>query len=226
MALIALFTMSKCESRYNATHMSEDIENIVEIEEEIVDLTSLRLDLYIEALIFAAEYALNIDEIKKVVNMTFDQKFKKQHIEELIDNIRDKYQSEELAIQLVGIGGGYMFMTKSQYHKIIGDFLKLSSRKKLSRAALETLSIIAYKQPISKSEIEQIRGVNADYAVQKLLEKELVEIAGRAEGPGRPLLYGTSTKFLNHFGIQSTEDLPKLKEFETPEDTIGVKEEE
>ncbi len=186
----------------------------------------LRLDLYIEALIFAAEYALNVEEIRKTVNLTFDQKFKKQHIQELIDNIRDKYEDPNLAIQLTGIAGGFLFMTKAKYHRIIGDFLKHNSKKKLSKAALETLSIIAYKQPISKSEIESIRGVNADYAVQKLLEKELVEITGRAEGPGRPLLYGTSTKFLNHFGITGTGDLPKLKEFETPEDTIGVNEEE
>jgi len=177
-------------------------------------------------LIFAAEYALNVDEIRKVVNTTFDQNYKKQHIQELIDNVRDKYEDANLAIQLVGIAGGYLFMTKPSYHRIIGDFLKISSKKKLSKSALETLSIIAYKQPISKTEIESIRGVNADYAVQKLLEKELVEILGRAEGPGRPLLYGTSTKFLNHFGLHSTKDLPKLKEFETVEDTIGVKEEE
>jgi len=131
-----------------------------------------------------------------------------------------------MAIELRAIAGGYMFMTKPIYHRIIGDFLKITSKKKLTKAALETLSIIAYKQPITKSEIESIRGVNADYAVQKLLEKELVEIEGRADSPGRPLLYATSTKFLNHFGIEGTNDLPKLKEFETPEDTIGVKEEE
>ncbi len=186
----------------------------------------LRLDLYIEALIFASDYALNIEEIRKIVTVTFDQKFKKQHIQELVDNIREKYDDDNMAIELRAIAGGYMFMTKPTYHRIIGDFLKITSKKKLTKAALETLSIIAYKQPITKSEIESIRGVNADYAVQKLLEKELVEISGRADSPGRPLLYGTSTKFLNHFGIEGTKDLPKLKEFETPEDTIGVKEEE
>lgn len=188
--------------------------------------TGLRLDLYVEALIFASDYALNAEEIRKVVNTTFDQKFKKQHIQELIDNVREKYDADDYAIELRGIAGGYMFMTKPVYHRIIGDFLKFNSKKKLTKAALETLSIIAYKQPITKSEIEAIRGVNADYAVQKLLEKELVEIGGRADSPGRPLLYTTSTKFLNHFGIEGTKDLPKLKEFETPEDTIGVKEEE
>ena len=185
-----------------------------------------RLDLYIEALIFAAEYALNVEEVRRVVNNTFGQKFSKKEIQEQIDRIQLKYEDEQYAICLKGIAGGYLFMTKPRYHKIIGDFLKLNSKKKLTRAALETLSIIAYKQPITKSEIESIRGVNADYAVHKLLEKELVEILGRDEGPGRPLLYGTSTRFLNHFGIKDTTDLPKLKEFETPEDTIGFKEEE
>ena len=203
----------------------DDADDATDREEAQVD-PNLKLDLYIEALLFASDYALNVEDIRKVVNTTFDQNYKRQHIQELIDNVRDKYEDDHLAIHLVGLAGGYMFMTKPQYHRIISDFIKLGSKKKLSKAALETLSIIAYKQPISKTEIEHIRGVNADYAVQKLLEKELIEISGRAEGPGRPLLYGTSTKFLNHFGLLSTEDLPKLKEFETIEDTIGVNEEE
>ena len=185
-----------------------------------------RLDLYIEALIFAAEYALSVEEIKKAVNLTFNQKFGKKYIRELLGQIEEKYENDDIAIQLKGIAGGYLFMTKPKYHKIIGDFLKMTSKKRLTRSALETLSIIAYKQPITKTEIESIRGVGADYAVQKLLEKELVEIIGRDEGPGRPLIYGTSTKFLNHFGLKNAKDLPKLKEFETVEDTIGLSEEE
>ena len=124
-------------------------------------------------------------------------------------------------MQLMPIAGGYMFMSKPQYHKIIGDYLRQNERKKLSKAALETLAIIAYKQPITKSEMEAIRGVGCDYTVQKLLEKELVEITGRHEGPGRPLLYGTTVKFLNHFGIKDTTELPKLKEFETVDNVIG-----
>jgi len=185
----------------------------------------LRLDLYIEALIFAAEYALNIDEIRKVLQETFDQKVSKDEVQQYLDTIIEKYSDDNYAIQLVAIASGYLFMTKSAYHKIIGDFLKMTSKKKLSKAALETLSIIAYKQPLSKTQMEQIRGVSCDYSVQKLLEKELVEIVGRSEGPGRPLLYGTTTKFLNHFGLKDSQDLPKLREFATTEDTIGVEEE-
>ena len=114
-------------------------------------------------------------------------------------------------------------MTKPEYHDIIGTWLKNQSNKKLSTASLETLSIIAYKQPVTKSEIEAIRGVNADYTVQKLLEKELCEIIGRDEGPGRPLLYGTTDKFMNYFGLKDITDLPKLKEIENDEEnSIGV----
>jgi segregation and condensation protein B len=94
-------------------------------------------------------------------------------------------------------------------------------KKRLSRSALETLSIIAYKQPVTKSELERIRGVNCDYAIQKLLEKELVAIQGRSDGPGRPLLYGTSDKFMDYFGLKSLDDLPKPKEFREPSNQIG-----
>ena len=191
-----------------------------------IETTEERLDLYIEAVIFAAQYALNVQEITKVLNETFGQTFAKADVETHIQTVIEKYNDDNYAIQLVAIAGGYLFMTKAKYHKIIGDFLRMTSKKKLSRAALETLSIIAYKQPMAKAEIESIRGVSSDYSVQKLLEKELVEITGRDEGPGRPLLYGTTTKFLDHFGLKDASELPKLKEFATTEDTIGVEKEE
>ncbi|MEL6389241.1 MAG: SMC-Scp complex subunit ScpB [Bacteroidota bacterium] len=182
----------------------------------------LRVDLYVEALLFAADTALNIETVGKVLQQSFDIKLKSKEIEQLIYQIQEKYHGEDFAIQLLPIANGYQFLTKPTYHKVIGEYLKLNSKKKLTRAAMETLSIIAYKQPISRAEIESIRGVSSDYSVQKLLEKELVEITGRAEGPGRPLLYGTTLKFLNHFGLKHAKDLPKLKELATTEDTIGV----
>jgi len=203
-------------------HNIEETEASNEIATENTEITQERVDLYIEALIFAAQYALNVQEIRKVLKETFDVDFSKSEVEAYLQGIMDKYSSEDMAIQLVAIAGGYMFMTKPEYHKIIGDFLKMTSKKRLSRASMETLSIIAYKQPIAKSEIESIRGVSSDYSVQKLLEKELVEITGRHDGPGRPLLYGTSLKFLDHFGLKDAGELPKLKEFATTEDTIGV----
>jgi len=112
-------------------------------------------------------------------------------------------------------------VTKSAYHHIAGHYLKQLTKRRLSKVALETLSIIAYKQPVSRAEIEQIRGVNADYAIDKLLEKELIEIAGRSSGPGKPLLYTTSGKFMDYFGLRSMEDLPQLKEFIAASEEIG-----
>lgn len=180
-----------------------------------------QLEQYIEALIFASQQALSIKEITDAIKVTFEYKISKEDLEKNIELITAKYQQDAFAMQLMPIAGGYMFMSKPQYHKIIGDYLRQNERKKLSKAALETLAIIAYKQPITKSEMEAIRGVGCDYTVQKLLEKELVEITGRHEGPGRPLLYGTTVKFLNHFGIKDTTELPKLKEFETVDNVIG-----
>ena len=99
--------------------------------------------------------------------------------------------------------------------------IKQNTKTRLSQAAMETLAIIAYKQPVSKSELEEIRGVSCDYALQKLLEKELVLITGRSESPGRPLLYGTSDKFMEYMGINALSDLPKPKDFKEVENSIG-----
>lgn len=182
-------------------------------------------DLYIEALLFASDYALDIKDIRNAIKSSFDQSLTKDDIKRIIDRIIAKYNDDAFAIQVIPIASGYMFMTKPAYHKVIGDYLRQNSKKKLSKAAMETLAIVAYKQPITKSELESIRGVGCDYSIQKLLEKELVEITGRHEGPGRPLLYGTTIKFLNHFGIKDTSELPKLKEFETVDNTIGSEQE-
>ncbi len=112
-------------------------------------------------------------------------------------------------------------MTKPAYQPSIQILLRQHSQKRLSTAQLETLSIIAYKQPITKGEVEQIRGVACDYSLQKLLEKELVEIKGKSDGVGRPLIYGTSQKFMDYFGINSLQDLPQPKDFSQPEHQIG-----
>ena len=117
--------------------------------------------------------------------------------------------------------GGYQFLTKPAYQASISILLKQQSKKRLSTSAMETLSIIAYKQPISKTEIENIRGVNCDYAVQKLLDKGLIEITGKAETIGRPMLYGTTSKFMEYFGISDLVELPTPKDFTTEVNTIG-----
>lgn len=160
-------------------------------------------------------------DIQSCLEETFETPFQESDIRSAIDQIRQRYQENDFAFEIVAISGGYQFMTKGAYHKSIGTLLKQTTKKQLSRAALETLSIVAYKQPVTKTEMEKIRGVSCDYALQKLLEKELVDITGRSEGPGRPLLYATSEKFMDYFGLESIKDLPKPKDFKIPENMVG-----
>ncbi len=151
----------------------------------------------------------------------FEADVPEKDISDAIETLQQKYESDNFAIQVIKTGGGYQFLTKPAYQVSIGILLKQQSKRRLSASALETLSIIAYKQPISRPQIEQIRGVNCDYTVQKLLDKELIEIKGKSEALGRPLLYGTTTKFMDYFGINSLDDLPSLKEFKEEENQIG-----
>ena len=179
------------------------------------------LTQHIEALIFTTEHPITLAELSGVLNATFETEFADDAILRGIDELKNRYTQPTFAFEIVEISGGYQFLTKGAFHASVGTFLKQTTKKRLSQAALETLSIVAYKQPISKTEIEQIRGVSCDYAMQKLLEKELVTILGRSDAPGRPLLYGTSDKFMNYFGIRSLNDLPKPKDFKDVENKIG-----
>lgn len=180
-----------------------------------------KLAHHIEALIFISEQSMTLKEIKNCLEEQFATKLKKEELLLAIDQLEEKYQSDDFAIEIVEISNGYRFMTKGAYYNTVATYLRQSTKKKLSKSALETLSIIAYKQPVIKSELEQIRGVSCDYSIQKLLEKELIEIEGRSEGPGRPLLYATSSKFMDYFGLKSIEDLPKTKDIEVPKNSIG-----
>jgi segregation and condensation protein B len=171
---------------------------------------------HIEALIFASEKPLPANELVELVNnaLGFIEDLTTQdQVEAAIKAIKEKYESEFYSFEVVESGGGFQFLTKKEFHKTIAQLNGDKFLKKLSVASLETLSIIAYKQPVTKSEIEIIRGVNCDYAVQKLLEKDLIVIMGRNENsPGKPLIYATSKSFMDYFGINSPDDLPKIKE--------------
>lgn len=174
------------------------------------------LSLHIEALIFSAQKAIQFKEIQACLKKLWEgELIEKKDISASLEEIQRKYSSNDFAYELVEVSGGYQFLTKSYYHKTISIFLQQKSRKRLSRAAMETLSIIAYKQPITKVEVEQVRGVNCDYSIQKLLEKELIAIQGRSNAPGRPLIYKTSDNFMDYFGLKSVEDLPQLKDMES-----------
>jgi segregation and condensation protein B len=171
---------------------------------------------HIEALIFTAERPLTTLELCDMVNNALgfiEDRASLDQTEAAIEAIREKYNSEFYSFEVRESGGGWQFLTKKEFHKTVAQINGDKFLKRLSTAALETLSIIAYKQPITKGEMEAIRGVSCDYAVQKLLEKELIVITGRNEKlPGHPLVYATSRTFMDYFGINSPEDLPKIKE--------------
>lgn len=176
---------------------------------------------HVEALIFCSANPVKVEEIQSCLNEMFEVDVPQNDILQALDKLLIKFEDPAFSFQVFQIGEGYQFLTKPAYQSSIGILLKNRSKKRLSNSSLETLSIIAYKQPISKTQIEQIRGVNCDYTIQKLLEKELVEIKGKAETIGKPLLYGTSEKFMNYFGLNSLKDLPSPKDFKEEENSIG-----
>jgi len=179
------------------------------------------LALHIESLIFTGNPSISFDDIKNALEDSLGTTFSDNEIAAHIESLRDKYNSDQYSVEIVEIAGGFRFMTKALYHHTIGTYLRQNTHKKLSKSALESLAIIAYKQPVTKTEIESIRGVNSDYTIQKLLEKDLIEISGRSEGPGKPLLYSTTSKFTDYFGLKTIEDLPKVKELENTDNQIG-----
>lgn len=171
----------------------------------------------IESLIFASDEPLNSNEIINVIKGIDGDEIQitKIEIENLIDELNNKYISSEFyPFKIMKIAEGFLYTTKPEHSKYIGFLSSEKSKRKLSQASLETLAIIAYKQPITKPEIEAIRGVNSDYIIASLLEKNLISINGRAESIGRPLLYGTTPDFLKYFGLNKVSDLPKPREIE------------
>ena len=176
-------------------------------------------------MIFASEQSIRTEEILYCLQAAFEQDFNEEDISRALESIRTKYLNEALAIELIKTGNGYQFLTKKAYHPIINQLQIQQSKKKLSQAAIETLAIIAYKQPVTKLDVEQIRGVNSDYSIQKLLEKELIVIAGKSETVGKPILYATSPLFMDYFGINNISELPQVKDFTETAVSIGEQQE-
>ncbi len=178
----------------------------------------------IEAMIFSSDRPLTETEIIELVNnrhenqgtqdeINFEEEISEEQVQKVIETIIEKYDQEFYPFEVKYSGGGYSFLTKPEYHEIVAPVCQDKKIKKLSSAAMETLAIIAYKQPVTKAEIEYIRGVSAEYSVQKLMEKELIVIAGRKEDAiGKPLLYRTTENFTDYLGIESFDDLPRLSE--------------
>lgn len=165
----------------------------------------------IEAVLFASDEPLSEARLSSIVEVGAKQI--RQHIESL----NAKYKANNHAFQIEQIAGGYQMLTLSAYNHWLQKLLRARSDSKLSPAALETLAIIAYKQPVMRADIEAIRGVAAGELIRSLMYKGLVKIVGRAEVLGRPMLYGTTKKFLEVFGLNSLKDLPKIEELKRPE---------
>jgi segregation and condensation protein B len=168
---------------------------------------------HVEALIFASERPLTQIELTDYLGAALEEPQDAERVATCIEAIREKYDASYYPFSLREIGGGYQFLTKKEFHKTILQLNGDKHIRKLSAAAMETLAIIAYKQPVTKGEIEYIRGVSADYSIQKLLEKDLIVITGRKEeAVGKPLVYGTSRSFMDYLGINSPASLPELRD--------------
>jgi len=173
----------------------------------------------VEALIFAAQEPLSINQIRAIYqgDDTRNNGLKQIEPETIRQSVTDlnlEYEKSDRPYRIIQIAGGYQFATLSDYAEWLGKLYKEQGRRKLSQSGVEALAIVAYKQPVTKAEIEKIRGVNCDYVLKTLLEKELLTVTGRAESVGRPLLYGTTKEFLKHFGLNDITDLPRPREIE------------
>lgn len=162
----------------------------------------------IEALIFASEEAITFQTICQVTG--FELKYRE--LEEIVEALNREYEATGRTFRIHNIAGGFRFLSEPEHGDLIRKLLAPVIQRRLSRSMLEVLSVVAWHQPVTRGDIQQIRGVSPDYAVDRLMERGLIEVRGRAEAPGRPLQYGTSREFLDLFHLSSLRDLPKLRE--------------
>ncbi len=181
------------------------------MEQEITFIDGIETEKVIESIIFASTEPLPVDRLQECIQR---EGINGAFIGSVIDGLNRKYETGGLSFRIIKIAGGYQFATLPQYDKWLSRLFKTKADRKLTQSSLEVLAIIAYRQPITRSEIEKIRGVNADWTLRSLMEKNLVTVVGREDVPGRPLLFGTTKQFLEHFGLNAISELPKLKEIE------------
>jgi segregation and condensation protein B len=161
----------------------------------------------VESLIFISQDPLTVDRLKAVL-----EGVPEEEIREAVDEIARACEAEDRGIRVVHTGGGYVFSTKPDHDRSVRRLLQIERKNKLSSASLESLAAIAYHQPVTQSEISAIRGVDSTYTLKTLLEKKLIKIVGRKKAPGNPLVYRTSERFLQHFGLNSLDELPSEEE--------------
>ncbi len=169
-----------------------------------------KLRSIVESLIFSSPSPITLEKMR----LCFDNKVNSGAIREAIESLNNEYRASGRSFLITEIGGGFQMMTNLEYSPWVKKAFHRSAPMKLSQAALETAAIIVYRQPITKAEIESIRGVSVDGVIRTLLERDLIRIAGRMDTVGRPLLYGTTREFLRYFGLNKLSDLPKPKEVE------------
>lgn len=179
------------------------------LENYLVD--GIHIERIVESLIFASTEPLPPERMIECIQR---QEVDENKITEIVEYLNRRYTEFGLSFRIIKIAGGYQFATLPHYDPWLSRLFKTKADRKLSQSSLEVLAIIAYKQPISRAEIEKIRGVNADWTLRSLMEKNLVTVVGREDAPGRPLLFGTTRQFLEHFGLNAISELPKLKEIE------------
>lgn len=180
---------------------------------EFVDGT--RLSSVIEALIFASDEPIPGSKIREIIVENEEQiEITEDTVNTFVDKLNDRYDENGLSFRIEKMGGGYTFATKKKYHYWLSIFQHENAYRKLSQSAIESLAIVAYRQPITKPEVDQIRGVDSGYILRQLMEKALIEVSGRADSPGKPLVYRTTKHFLQHFGINSVDELPKPREID------------
>jgi len=163
-------------------------------------------------MLFASEKPLTLEQLRQALDNLSPQEVRK-----VVEELRTELEQNNRGIRIAEIAGGFQMITASNFAPFLKKLFKDRHADRLSKQALETLAIIAYKQPLTRTEIELLRNVNVDGVMKSLLDKNLIRIAGRKKTPGRPIVYGTTRQFLEHFGLKSLEDLPKIEELNTPE---------
>lgn len=182
-------------------------------------MENINYEAAIEAILFTMGESVELDKIAAALEL--DKKIARKYIQ----NLKERYDAEEHGIQIIELEDSYQMCTKNEMYEYLIRIAKQPKRRVLTDVLLETLSIIAYKQPITKAEIEKIRGVSSDHAVSKLVEYNLVTEIGRLDAPGRPMLFGTTEEFLRSFGVHSLEELPVLDEDRLEEFKLEAEEE-
>ncbi|SHE98812.1 SMC-Scp complex subunit ScpB [Clostridium fallax] len=179
-----------------------------------------RIISIIESLLFVSGEPLPLKEISKILEINENKAL------EILKDLSDRYEKEDRGIKLISINNNYQLITKPENSNYIHKLLKKNTRQSLSQASLESLAIIAYRQPITRIDIDEIRGVKSESAIQRLVERNLIKEVGRLDVPGRPIQYGTTDEFLRQFGLTDLKDLPVMDEFKEEEEEVAITEEE